>query len=170
MVDAHTGGMIGAAIKQAGWDAMVMEGASDHPVYLNIVDDNVEIKPAGFVWGQGTRATTEMLSRKEGVEACVATIGPAGENLLPYACIINSRNHSAGAGTGAVMGSKNVKALVVRGTPARLRDRPASGGRPVRLHAARDRRLQQQPRRTFHPAGVGRVLRQGQPLDGPEAD
>lgn len=72
--------------------------------------------PADQVWGLGTRATTEALSRKEGTDFCVATIGPAGENLLPYACIINSRNHSAGAGTAAVLGSKKCKALVVRGT------------------------------------------------------
>ncbi len=116
VVDAHTGGMIGAAIKKAGWDAIVIEGASDEPVYLKIDDDDVEIKPADQVWGQGTRATTEALSRKEGTDFCVATIGPAGENLLPYACIINSRNHSAGAGTAAVLGSKKCKALVVRGT------------------------------------------------------
>lgn len=116
VVDAHTGGMIGAAIKKAGWDAIVIEGASDEPVYLKIDDDDVEIKPADQVWGQGTRATTEALSRKEGTDFCVATIGPAGENLLPYACIINSRNHSAGAGAAAVMGSKKLKALVVRGS------------------------------------------------------
>ena len=116
VVDAHTGGMIGAAIKKAGWDAIVIEGASDEPVYLKIDDDDVEIKPADQVWGQGTRATTEALSRKEGTDFCVATIGPAGENLLPYARIINSRNHSAGAGAAAVMGSKKLKALVVRGS------------------------------------------------------
>ena len=116
VVDAHTGGMIGAAIKKAGWDAIVIEGASDEPVYLKIDDDDVEIKPADQVWGQGTRATTEALSRKEGTDFCVATIGRAGENLLPYACIINSRNHSAGAGAAAVMGSKKLKALVVRGS------------------------------------------------------
>ena len=116
VVDAHTGGMIGAAIKKTGWDAIVIEGASDEPVYLKIDDDDIEIKPADQVWGQGTRATTEALSRKEGTDFCVATIGPAGENLLPYACIINSRNHSAGAGAAAVMGSKKLKALVVRGS------------------------------------------------------
>ena len=116
VVAAHTGGMIGAAIKKAGWDAIVIEGASDDPVYLKIDDDDIEIKPADQVWGQGTRATTAALSRKEGTDFCVATIGPAGENLLPYACIINSRNHSAGAGAAAVMGSKKLKALVVRGS------------------------------------------------------
>ena len=97
IVDAHCGGMIGARIKQAGYDAIIVEGASDKPVYLNIVNDKVEIKDAGFVWGLGTRATTEALSRAESTKACVAAIGPAGENLLPYSCIINSRNHSAGA-------------------------------------------------------------------------
>lgn len=116
VVDAHTGGMLGAQIKKAGYDAIVLEGkAADH-VYIMVDDDDVQIKSASAVWGLGTRATTEALSRKEGTDVCVAAIGPAGENLLPYSCIINSRNHSAGAGCGAVMGSKNVKALVVRGT------------------------------------------------------
>ena len=114
-VDAHTGGMLGANIKQAGYDAIIVEGASDHPVYLNIKDDDVEIKDAGFLWGMGTRATAEALNKVEGTTACVASIGPAGENLLPYACMINSRNHSAGAGLGTIMGSKKLKALVVEG-------------------------------------------------------
>ncbi len=116
VVDAHCGGMLGAGIKKAGYDAVILEGASDEPVYLKIDDDDVEIKSADKVWGLGTRATTEALSRREGTDFCVATIGPAGENLLPYSCLINSRNHSAGAGLGAVMGSKKIKALVVRGT------------------------------------------------------
>lgn len=116
IVDAHCGGMIGARIKQAGWDAIILEGKADHHVYVNIKDDKAEIKDADFVWGLGTRATTTALCAAESTRACVAAIGPAGENLLPYSCIINSRNHCAGAGTGAVMGSKNVKALVVEGT------------------------------------------------------
>ncbi|WP_102373528.1 aldehyde ferredoxin oxidoreductase [Raoultibacter massiliensis] len=115
IVDAHCGGMIGAKIKLAGYDAIVVEGASDHPVYLNIVNEKVEIKDARDVWGMGTREATEALCRKESTKACVAAIGPAGENLLPYSCIINSRNHSGGAGVGAVMGSKMCKALVVEG-------------------------------------------------------
>lgn len=116
VVDAHCGGMIGAKIKLAGWDAIVLEGKAAKPVYVCVDDDSVKIKDAGMVWGMGTRATTETLCRLEGTDFCVATIGPAGENLVPYACIMNSRNHSAGAGAGSVMGSKNVKALVVRGT------------------------------------------------------
>ena len=116
LVDAHTGGMIGAKIKQAGYDAIILEGKSETPVYIKINNDKVEIKDASALWGLGTRDTTEALARKEGTGSCVATIGPAGENQLPYAVIINSRNHSAGAGTGAVMGSKNCKALVVDGS------------------------------------------------------
>ncbi len=115
IVDAHCGGMLGAKIKLAGYDAIVVEGASSKPVYLNIKNDQVSIKDAAGVWGLGTRAATEALCRKESVQACVAAIGPSGENLTPYSCIINSRNHSAGAGTGAVMGSKMLKALVVEG-------------------------------------------------------
>lgn len=114
-VDGHCGGMLGARIKQAGYDAIIVEGMSEKPVYLCIKDDDVRIKDAGFVWGSGTRATSEMLNRLEGDQCVVATIGPAGENLLPYACMINSRGHSAGAGLGAVMGSKKLKALVVEG-------------------------------------------------------
>ncbi len=115
VVDAHCGGMIGSRIKLAGYDAIIVEGQSKKPVYLHIKDDEVEIKDASFVWGLGTRATTEALNKVEGNKACVATIGPAGENLVPYAVMINSRNHSAGAGLGAVMGSKKLKALVVEG-------------------------------------------------------
>lgn len=115
VVDAHCGGMIGARIKLAGYDAIIVEGKSDKPVYLHIKDDQVEIKDASFVWGMGTRSTTEALNRLEGNRACVATIGPAGENLLPYAVMMNSRNHSAGAGLGTIMGSKKLKALVVEG-------------------------------------------------------
>ena len=116
VVDGHCGGMIAARVKQAGYDAIVLEGKAEKPVYVNIVDDQVEIKDAADAWGLGTRKATEILTEREGTEACVALIGPAGENLLPYSCIINSRKHSAGAGTGAVMGSKNCKALVVQGT------------------------------------------------------
>ncbi len=115
VVDAHTGGMLGANIKLAGWDAIVVKGQATRPVYLCIKDDDVEIKDASMVWGNGTRKTTEILNRLEGESCCVASIGPAGENLLPYACMMNSRAHSAGAGLGCVMGSKKLKALVVQG-------------------------------------------------------
>lgn len=116
VVDSHCGGMIGAKLKLAGWDALIIEGASDSPVYIRIENSAISIEDASDVWGQGTRATTEALCRKNGNSFCVATIGPAGENLLPYACLINSRNHSAGAGLGTIMGSKMCKAIVIEGT------------------------------------------------------
>lgn len=115
VVDSHCGGMLGAKIKLAGWDAIVVEGISSKPVYLCIKDDDVQLKSADTLWGSGTRATFEKLARIEGTRACVAAIGPAGENLVPYACMINTRSHSAGAGLGAIMGSKKLKALVVEG-------------------------------------------------------
>lgn len=115
VVDAHCGGMIGAKVKLAGYDAIIVEGKSPNPCYIDIVDDQVEIKDASDVWGLGTRATTEVLASIEGTDACVACIGPAGENLLPYACIINERNHSAGAGIGSVLGSKMCKGIVAKG-------------------------------------------------------
>ena len=115
VVDSHMGGMFGAKLKLAGWDALVVEGASDEPVFIKIIDDEITIESAEGVWGLGTRAATEALNTLVSDKACVATIGPAGENLLPYSNIINSRNHSAGAGVGAILGSKKCKGVVVEG-------------------------------------------------------
>lgn len=116
VVDCHCGGQLGAKLKFSGHDGLIIEGKADSPVYILIDDDKVSIEDASAVWGKGTRETTEALCKKHGLDCCVAAIGPAGENLLPYACVINTRSHSAGAGLGAVLGSKKVKAVVVRGT------------------------------------------------------
>ena len=118
VVDCHCGGQLGAKLKYSGHDGLIIEGKADKPVYILIDDDKISIEDASAVWGKGTRETTEALSKKHGLDCCVAAIGPAGENLLPYACVINTRSHSAGAGLGAVLGSKKVKAVVVRGTKA----------------------------------------------------
>lgn len=115
VVDSHMGGMFGAKLKLAGWDALIVEGASDEPVFIKIIDDDITIESAEGVWGLGTRAATEALNTLVSDKACVATIGPAGENMLPYSNIINARNHSAGAGVGAILGSKKCKAVVVEG-------------------------------------------------------
>ena len=158
VVDAHCGGMIGARIKLAGYDAIIVEGKSDKPVYLHIKDDQVEIKDASFVWGMGTRATTETLNTIEGNRACVATIGPAGENLLPYAVMMNSRNHSAGAGLGTIMGSKKLKALVVEGNGSvnvttRKAPRPICPTMLREIVGSNNNHVV-----PSHPAGMGRVL------------
>lgn len=76
------------------------------PVWLKIKDDKVSLEKADFLWGKGTRATTEEICRLTSPETCVAAIGQAGENLVPLSGMLNSRNHSGGAGTGAIMGSK----------------------------------------------------------------
>lgn len=110
------GGFFAAQMKFAGYDAIIIEGKSATPVWINIKDEKVSIEKADFLWGKGTRATTEEICRITSPETCVAAIGQAGENLVPLSCMINSRNHSGGAGTGAVMGSKNLKAIAVEGT------------------------------------------------------
>ena len=116
VVDAHMGGFFAAQMKFAGYDAIIIEGKAKSPVWISIKDDLVSIEPADFLWGKGTRATTEEICRMTSAETCVAAIGPAGENLVPLSCMLNSRNHSGGAGTGAVLGSKNLKAIAVEGS------------------------------------------------------
>ena len=173
IVDAHCGGMLGAA-HQEGRLRRGHPGRrlSDTPVYLKIEDDDVQIKPADDRVGPGhPRHHRSAAPACEGTDSCVATIGPAGENLLPYACLINSRNHSAGAGLGAVMGSKKVKALVVT-----RYDSPSTWPTPRRWPTCPTTccgeivGLQQQPRGALHPAGMGRVLRRrhraGPPANG----
>lgn len=105
VVDAHMGGFFAAQMKFAGYDVIIIEGKAKSPVWLNIKDDKVSLEKADFLWGKGTRATTEEICRLTSPETCVAAIGQAGENLVPLSGMLNSRNHSGGAGTGAIMGS-----------------------------------------------------------------
>lgn len=116
--EAEVGGFWGAELKRAGWDAIVVTGASREPVYLWIKDDAVEIRDATHVWGMETGETEETLKLEVGERlARVCEIGPAGENLVRYAGIVNDYKDIAGrAGIGAVMGSKKLKAIVVRGS------------------------------------------------------
>ena len=116
VIDAHMGGYFPAQMKYAGYDVIIIEGKSRSPVWLHIRDDKVSIEPADFIWGKGTRATTEEICKLTTSDTCVASIGQAGENLVPLSGIINTRNHSAGAGAGAVMGSKKLKAIAIFGT------------------------------------------------------
>lgn len=118
ILDAHMGGHIAHAFKYAGYDAMILEGQSDKPVYIKIDDEKVTIEDASHVWGKGTFETNATLSKENGDTFDVASIGLAGENMVPMSTIITSVGNSGGAGIGALMGSKKVKALVVRGTGA----------------------------------------------------
>ncbi len=119
--DAEVGGYWGAELKHAGYDAIIVEGKAQGPVYLWIKDDKVEIKDASHLSGKPTAEMQEIIrSEMREPQARTAAIGLAGENLVRYACIINDLNHAAGrTGMGAVMGSKNLKAIAVRG-----RDKP----------------------------------------------
>lgn len=116
--EAHASGYWGPELKYAGWDAIIIDGAADSPVYLSIENDRVEIRDAADMWGLDTVETVKILGeRREGKRLRVLTIGPAGEKLSHVACIVNDNARAAGrTGLGAVMGSKNLKAIAVRGT------------------------------------------------------
>lgn len=114
---ANSGGYFGPELKFAGYDGIIFEGKSNTPVYLHINDDLVEIKDASHLWGKNVFETTDMLLAENEDDAKVACIGPAGENLVLFAAIMNDRDRAAGrSGLGAIMGSKNLKAVVVKGT------------------------------------------------------
>ncbi len=114
---ADVGGFWSAELKFAGYDAIIVDGKAKSPVYLWIEDGNVEIKDAQHLWGK-TTGDVQKLIQKElgggGIRVC--QIGMGGENQVRYACVINDINHAAGrSGMGAVMGSKNLRAIAVRG-------------------------------------------------------
>lgn len=115
---SNMGGHWGAELKFAGYDHIVLHGIAKSPVYIWIQDENVEIKDASHLWGLDVRETTEaLIGDLDDKEVKVACIGPAGENLVKFAAVMNSVYHAAGrGGAGAVMGSKKVKAIAVRGT------------------------------------------------------
>lgn len=118
IVDAHMGGHIAHSIKYAGYDAIIIEGKASKPVYLKIEDDKVSLEDASHVWGTGTFNTNKVLSAECGAEFDVASIGPAGENLVSMSCMITSFGNSGGAGVGGALGAKNMKAIAIRGTGA----------------------------------------------------
>ena len=134
VASGHMGGHFAAELKYAGYDALVIEGKADSPVWLSIEDQQVEIHDARGIWGQGIRRATIEISQILGSEAVVAAIGQAGENLVPMSVVMNSVSHSAG-GIGSVMGSKNLKAIGVRGTGSlRIAGAKEEWERVVKLH------------------------------------
>lgn len=116
--NSEVGGYWGAELRHAGWDAIIVEGKAAAPVYLWIDDDKVEIRDAKHLWGRPTLEVQKAIQKELGSAAIrVAQIGPAGEKMVRYACVINDINHAAGrSGMGAVMGSKNLRAIAVRGS------------------------------------------------------
>ncbi len=114
---SNSGGFFGPEMKFAGHDVIILEGRADRPIYLWIEDDRVEFRPADKLWGKTPEETDDAVRAATGPEARVACIGPAGEKLSLLAGVVNDRQRlAARSGVGAVMGSKNLKAVAVRGT------------------------------------------------------
>ncbi len=113
---SNLGGNWGAQLKLAGYDALVIHGRSEKPVYILIQDEIVEVRDASNLWGKSTVETRDMLKEQLGSAVNVAAIGPAGENMVAFASVLADKDASGSSGLGAVMGSKKLKAIAVRGS------------------------------------------------------
>jgi aldehyde:ferredoxin oxidoreductase len=135
ITDSHHGGWSAARLRWAGYDGLLFKGKADKPVYVYIHDDEFEILDAGEVWGKSVHDTMKFFKDKYGEkDLTVISIGPAGENLVKFACWINEDDRASGrGGTGCVGGSKNLKAIVVKAekkiTKAEDRDAWKAAGR-----------------------------------------
>ncbi len=146
---SNSGGYFGAELKMAGWDMVIVEGRAKKPVYLLIRDDQAElISAGGFIWGRSVWETEDRIkARHQDPQLRIASIGIAGEKCVRFACIINDRDRAAGrSGVGAVMGSKRLKAVAVRGTlgvrvakPRAFQKAVAAARRKLDPHPARER-------------------------------
>jgi aldehyde:ferredoxin oxidoreductase len=115
--DSSMGGHLGPELKYAGYDLIIFENAAPQPTYLFIDDDTIELRPAGDYWGMGSIKLEERMKKDLGEDFQIATIGPAGENGIVFSCITHDFGRQAGrCGVGAVMGSKKLKAIAVRGS------------------------------------------------------
>jgi len=115
--DSNMGGHFGPALKYAGYDMAIITGKATTPSYLYIEDDTIEIRSANTYWGKGSLTCEEMMKKELGEDFHILTIGPAGEKLVKFACISHDFGRQAGrTGIGAVLGSKNIKAIAVKGT------------------------------------------------------
>ena len=112
----NIGGFVGAEIKKAGYDGVVIEGRASRPVYLWIQDNEVEIRDASSLWGEGPYRVEEILRQSHGDRVRFMTTGVAGEKLVRSAIIFGSHQSTSSGGFGAIMGAKNLKAVAVKGT------------------------------------------------------
>jgi aldehyde:ferredoxin oxidoreductase len=157
----HTHGFWAAYLKHAGYDGIIITGQAKTPVYLWVDDDHVEIREADKIWGQDTRETERLIKRELGDEdkISVACIGPAGEAMLPGASIKNDRNHGASKGSvGAVMGSKKLKAVAVRGSSTVPLEEPLNFGEVTQ---AWDKAIWHEPKPGEGAPAVGTILAKG---------
>jgi|Deesub1362A_J573_1020465.scaffolds.fasta_scaffold00089_91 aldehyde:ferredoxin oxidoreductase len=117
LCDGNSGGHFGPELRFAGYDHLIVTGKAKTPCYISIRDDDIEIRNANHIWGQNVWETDRILREETDIEAQTLVIGPAGENLVKTACVLSNLSRAAGkCGMGAVMGSKNLKGVVVRGT------------------------------------------------------
>ncbi|NMD06139.1 MAG: aldehyde ferredoxin oxidoreductase family protein, partial [Deltaproteobacteria bacterium] len=115
LAESSCGGYFPPALRQAGYDGLIISGRAAGTSLLLIENGNVIIKDAKSLWGKGILECTENLQKTYGKKSTALVIGPAGENMIPFACILNEAHHAFGrCGMGAVMGSKNLKAIVVK--------------------------------------------------------
>ena len=115
--DSSSGGSFGAVLKSAGLDGLVIQGRAAKPVYLYVHDGEVEVRDASGLWGLNTQQTQKAIQAETTAKTSVACIGPAGENRVLFAAIMNDRDRAAGSGgLGAVMGAKNLKAIAAAGS------------------------------------------------------
>ncbi len=124
-IDSHASGFLGAELKFAGFDAVLVVGRAERPVYLLVEDGEAEIRDAGWIWGSDVYQAHDAIFEAHYGGPSVAVVGPAAENLVRYSVVHAERLHAAGrGGTGAVLGSKRLKAIAVMGSgSARLADR-----------------------------------------------
>ncbi len=114
---SNAGGQWPAELKFAGYDMIIFEGQAEKPVYLWIHNDHVELRDADHLWGKTTWEADDLIRAETDPEVKISGIGPAGEQQVLFACVINDKHRGAGrSGVGAVMGAKNLKAVAVRGT------------------------------------------------------
>ena len=115
--DGNIGTMASVHLKKAGYDVVVVEGKSEKPCYLLIEDEKVRIEGASDLWGKDTFETQDLLEKKHGRNSGILITGPAGENQIRFSTVMSQKGRAGGRpGMGAVMGSKNLKALVIKGT------------------------------------------------------
>jgi len=119
---SHCGGKWGPQLKRAGFDGIIIKGAGQDPYYLMVEEGKAVLREAGHLWGKGAMETEKILKQKEGAVE-VAAIGPGGENLVKFAAIMNGHRAAGRGGVGAVMGSKKLKAIAVKGkAPIQVHD------------------------------------------------
>ncbi len=118
--ESNSGGKMATYLKYAGWDGIIIEGRSEKPVYIRVDSNGAEIVDASGIWGKGCYESQETIEKEVGEKrVATAVIGPAGENLVKYACIqVDNSRHAGRTGMGAVMGSKNLKGIAVAYDPS----------------------------------------------------